>query len=62
MKGQWDKVNAGSRSMRGRVNRKLTFENRDQERDVEASSISLDTSLIEVFRWSRRLMILIIRS
>ena len=57
MKGQWDKINVGSRFMKGGVNRQLTLENRDRTSDAltclpdaKVTGTLFDTFPIEVFR------------
>ena len=68
MKALWDRVNFRSRFVRGGVNQKLTFENRDRERNAithmptaKAVNTLFNTFLIEMFRWSRRFIVLFIR-
>ena len=68
MKALWNRVNFGSRFVRGGVNQQLTFENRDREGNTithmptaKAANTLFNTFLIEVFRWSRRFIVLFIR-
>ena len=64
MKGLWDRVNFRSTFVKEGVNQKLTLENKNRERDTitrlptaKAVNTLLNTFLIEVFRWIRRIIV-----